>query len=213
MSSAASARLLCQFGPVVVEYDSRVLSPRAWTLEQSRWAAELAADAATGPILELCAGAGHIGLAAALLADRDLIQIELDPVAANYARANAIRAGVPDRVEVRTGRLQTAVGVDEIYPLIIADPPYLPTAQVKRWPEDPRRAIDGGTQGLDLILDCLEVASKHLGETGWLLLQVAGPAQADRVTQVLRAAPASALRPCDVRVVDEQRAVMLVGRS
>src|SRR4051794_32540122 len=59
----------CAFGPIMVDYDARVLTPRDWTLGQSEWAAELARgfDVA-GRMLELCAGAGHIGLAAAVLA-------------------------------------------------------------------------------------------------------------------------------------------------
>ena len=81
------------FGPLVVRYDERVLTPRPWTLMQSLWAAELAAQATAGPILELCAGAGQIGLAAAALTGRALVQVEADPVAADYARTNAAAAG------------------------------------------------------------------------------------------------------------------------
>ena len=52
------------FGPITVEADASVLTPRPWTLVQSAWAAELSPGAPAGPILELCCGAGHIGLAA-----------------------------------------------------------------------------------------------------------------------------------------------------
>jgi methylase of polypeptide subunit release factors len=200
----------CRFGPLVVEFDDRVLTPRPWTLQQSNWAAEIAARLAAGPILELCAGAGHIGLAAAVLADRDLVQVEAEPIAAGYARANAARAGWANRAEVRIEAFQTALRDGEVFPVILADPPYLPTAEIAHWPEDPRSAIDGGPTGLDLIEDCLTVAAAHLAPAGRLLLQVAGTRQVAEVGRLLRDAPSPSLRVEDLRVIDDERAIMCV---
>lgn len=209
MDDAAEPEQRCRFGPLDIAYDRRVLVPRAWTLEQSRWAAELSAEAAPGPLLELCAGVGQIGLAAAVLAGRDLVQVELDPVAAAYAVANAARAGWADRVQVRVRRLQHAVGPDERFAVVIADPPYLRTGEMDRFPADPRLAIDGGADGLDVVRDCLDVAARHLVEGGALVLQVAGPGQADEV-EALAAASPRALVPAGRRVVDHERAVLLL---
>ena len=106
MTGIVSTRRSCTFGPITVDYDERVLEPREWTLQQSRWAAELAGDAESGPILELCSGAGHIGLAAAVLSGRDLVQVDANPVACSFAIFNAARAGLGfPRVHVRTARL------------------------------------------------------------------------------------------------------------
>jgi release factor glutamine methyltransferase len=203
----------CRFGPLVVHYDEHVLRPRPWTLEQSHWAVELAAAAPPGPIVELCAGAGHVGLAAAVLADRDLIQIEADPHAAHYATQNAARAGWAGRTEIRNQPLQVALPPGEMFELMIADPPYLRTVEVSRWPEDPTSAIDGGADGLELVRACLTVAADHLTATGQLLLQVAGPVQGDQVSSLLRAAGDLRLRERAMRVVDRKRAVVLVGRT
>jgi release factor glutamine methyltransferase len=200
----------CRFGPLLVDYDDRVLTPRPWTFRQSAWAAELAAVAAPGPILELCAGAGQIGLAAAVLADRDLVQVEADPVAAGYALVNAARAGRADRVDVRAADLGTALLPDERFPLILADPPYVRRPDTTRWPDDPVSAIDGGPDGLDVVRGCLRVAARHLLPGGWLLLQVAGPAQAAEVAEVL--AVDGPLAPVDVRTVDGERALQLLRR-
>ena len=202
----------CQFGPIEVTYDERVLVPRAWTFAQSRWAADLAVAAAPGPLLELCAGVGHIGLAAAVLADRDLVQVEGDPTAAAHAAANARRAGRSDRVEVRLCLLDRAIRSDERFPLVIADPPYLRTRDVARFPADPRRAIDGGDDGLAVVRSCLSVAAGHLVEGGALVLQVAGPAQADEVAALAAGDPGHALRPEETRVVDDVRALLLLRR-
>ena len=89
----SSGRRTCRVGSLLIDYDDRVLTPRPWTLKQSEWAAELAGGAPAGRMLELCAGVGHIGLIASMLADRDLVQIEANAVAAEYARFNARRAG------------------------------------------------------------------------------------------------------------------------
>lgn len=205
-----STTVHCRFGPLLIEYDARVLQPRPWTLEQSNWAAELAAAVGPGPILELCAGAGHIGLAAAVLADRDLVQVEADEVAAGYARANAARAGRAERTDVRVAPMARALHPTERFPLVIADPPYLPSAQVPEWPDDPVAAIDGGADGLALISQCLAVAAAHLTPDGRLLLQVAGPGQADAVAGRL---PGFGLAGVRVRVVDDRRAIVLIERA
>jgi methylase of polypeptide subunit release factors len=201
-----------EFGPITVDFDARVLRPRPWTLVQSEWAAELAAtDLATrsGPILELCAGAGQIGLAAAVLSDRDLVQVERDPVAAMFAAHNAALAGHARRTEVRITSIEDALDDDDRYVLIIADPPYLPASETGDWPEDPLAAIDGGEDGLTVIRACLLVGARHLDDGGQLLLQVAGPAQATRVVDELP----TGLVFRDVRVVDDRRAVLRVCRA
>lgn len=213
MTTALPRRSTCDFGPIAVDFDERVLAPRPWTLAQSQWAAELADRAQPGPILELCAGAGQIGLAAAVLADRDLVQVEADPRAAAYARSNALRAGFGERTEVRTTRLETALRTEERFPLIIADPPYLPTASLGRWPQDPVTAIDGGADGLDVITACLQVAGEHLSAGGSLLLQVAGPVQAEQVRRLLRSTPALSLTARQSRTIDAERAVIRAVRS
>lgn len=142
-----SARRWCAFGPLTIAFDGRVIEPRPWTEAHSRWAADLAGSAPPGPMLELCAGAGHIGLLAAVLADRELVQVEADPVAADYATENAARAGRASTTEVRASPVESAMRAGEAFPVVIADPPYLPTGEVDRYPEDPARQSTAGSTG------------------------------------------------------------------
>lgn len=211
-ADAAPAMRTCRFGPLEITYDERVLEPRAWTFLQSRWAADLAVEAPPGPLLELCAGAGHIGLAAAVLSDRALVQVEADPVAAGHARANAERAHWTARSEVRVAPLDSALHVGERFPLVIADPPYLRSDEIDRFPADPRLAIDGGDDGLAVVRGCLAVGALHLVAGGALLLQVAGPRQAARVVG-LAAEQHPELSCCETRAVDDERAVVLLRRA
>ena len=53
-----------EYGPLSIAYDHRVLEPRPWTAAQSRWVSALLESAPPGPVLEICSGAGHIGLLA-----------------------------------------------------------------------------------------------------------------------------------------------------
>jgi len=195
------------FGVLNVAFDSRVLRPRPWTTMQSSWAAEIARSAPAGPILELCSGAGHIGLLAAVLCGRHLVQVDTNPTACRFARRNAEEAGVGDRVEIRCNDLGSALRLEERFPLILADPPYVPSADVARFPDDPRSAIDGGDSGLDLVVECLDVVSGHLLDGGSCLLQVRGASQAAAVQPL---AGTYSLTVEDVRVVDDDRAVALL---
>ena len=89
------------FGGLTITFDDRVLRPRDWTLAQSTWAAELLATAPAGPVLELFAGVGHIGLAAVASTDRELVMVDLNPAAVELARCNIDTAGLASRVTVR----------------------------------------------------------------------------------------------------------------
>ena len=160
------------FGGLRVEYDARVLAPRPWTAAQSRWAAELIRAAPPGPVLELCAGAGHIGLLAVTLAPRPLVCVDNSAVACGFLRRNAALAGIA--VDVREGPMDGVLDDGEEFAVIVADPPWVPTADVSRFPEDPVTAIDGGQDGLELARSCLDVIDRHLAVHGSALLQV-GP--------------------------------------
>jgi methylase of polypeptide subunit release factors len=193
------------FGSLTIAFDDRVLRPREWTVAQSKWAARLSATVPGGTVLELCSGAGHIGLLAVASTGRHLVCVDASDVACDYARANALAAGLADRVEVREGRLEEAIGADETFPLIIADPPWVPRPETDRYPEDPLTAIDGGADGLDVARACLAVIDAHLAPGGSAVLQVGTREQA----AVLRREPCfTEDRLAMVEVRQEERGVL-----
>ena len=162
-----------RFGTLSVRYNDQVLQPREWTAAQSLWARELLSGGPDGPVLELCAGVGHIGLlAVAEDPDRELVLVDLNPAACELARENAAEAGRAASTRIRQGRLEDVVGAGERYVGVIADPPWVPSDETGRFPEDPLIAIDGGTDGLDLAWACVQVAQAHVIDTGWVLLQL-----------------------------------------
>ncbi len=196
------------FGGLTIDYDDTVLEPRAWTVLQSDWAVELAGSAPKGPMLELCCGAGHIGLEVIRRSTRDLLQVDVCESACGFARHNAASAGLADRVEIRCIDLAELTASTERYPVVLADPPYLPTDEVSTFPADPLRAIDGGPDGLALLRRCVEVIDVVLHEHGVALVQVAGAAQASEVAPLLP----DALCIDEVREHDPRRAVLSLVR-
>ena len=166
------------FGPLDISYDDRVLEPRPWTAAQSRWAAEVAEQLPPGPLLELCSGAGHIGLLAAHLSSRPITCVDINPAACELIRLNADVAGLDARVDVREGDMTEVLADDEEFALVVADPPWVTTDRVGDFPADPTLAIDGGADGLDLARTCLEVGARHLRRDGFLVLQVGDEQQA-----------------------------------
>ncbi len=189
------------FGDLEIAYDERVLSPRTWTAQQSTWAAEVSVGLGIGPILELCCGAGQIGLLAVSLTGRALVCVDADPIACAYTVDNAETAGLHDLVDVRLGRLSGVLGPEERFPLVIADPPWVPREEIGRFPEDPVLAIDGGDDGLDVARSCLRVMADHLAPLGVGLLQLGTAEQAHALGEELPSY-AAGLRLTEVRAFD-----------
>lgn len=202
-----------RFGPVTISFDSQVLEPRPWTVEQSRWAAAAASTVPDGPILELCAGAGQIGLVTALLTGRRIVQGDADARACRWATANARAAGLGDRVEVRTAALDAIARPGERFGLIIADPPYIPSHEVDGHAADPAHAIDGGEDGLDVARRCLTVAADHLLAGGLMSIQLGGTAQAGALLASLTETRGVVLHEDGLRAWGPDRAVLHMRRA
>lgn len=179
------------FGHLPIAFDQRVLRPRPWTVAQSRWAAELlhTTPGATR-VLELCAGAGHIGLLALAMADAlpvRLITVDVNPAACELTRRNAAAAGLGERIDVRAGLIDAVLDPAERFDVVIADPPWVPRSETARYPDDPLVAIDGGPDGLDVVRACLHAAERHLVPGGSMVLQLGSSDQAVQVRDHLRA--------------------------
>lgn len=175
-----------EFGHLQIVFDERVLRPRPWTVAQSQWAAELLHTLPVmGRVLELCAGAGHIGLLALAMGGAStqhrLVAVDASPVACGYARLNADAAGLGSRVDVREGRIEDVLQPDERFDLVIADPPWVPSSDVGRFPRDPVVAIDGGDDGLDVARSCLGAIESHLVPGGSAVLQLGNVDQIERL--------------------------------
>lgn len=187
-------------------FDASVLRPRMWTLAQAEWAAELVA--AGEPLLEVGCGAGHIGLAAAVMSGSRLVQVDRDPAACRWAGHNAAACGCGDRVELRCGTAADVLAEGEMFDVVIADPPYVPSDEIALYPEDPPGAIDGGPDGLEEVRRFLGDLAVHVAPEGSVLLQVRGATQVDELAQWLAQPASPALVVTEARSYGDLRAII-----
>lgn len=173
------------FGGLQIAFDDRVLRPREWTTAQSWWAASLLPGLADGDVLELCSGAGQIGLLAIAGSTRRLVCVDVSPVAAAYTLRNAETAALVGRVSVRQGTIPDVLEPGERFPMIIADPPWVPRSETTRFPEDPLLAIDGGDDGLLVVRECVRAIVDHLAPGGVAIIQLGTGAQITAVATLL----------------------------
>jgi len=190
------------FGGLTIAFDDRVLRPRAWTLAQSQWAEDMLAQLSAGPVLELCTGAGHIGLRAVAPHRRRLVAVDVNPTACHFVQQNAKAAGMADLVETRLGSMDEVLRPDETFPLIIADPPWVPRPEVGTYPEDPMVAIDGGDDGMEVVRSCLAVIRRHLTSRGVAVLQLGTVQQAEDVSDRRDSAAPQTIRMTELRTYD-----------
>ncbi|MEV7398086.1 class I SAM-dependent methyltransferase [Aeromicrobium sp. NPDC092404] len=201
-----------EFGSLSVQFDSRVLRPRRWTTAQSAWASAQLRTAPDGPVLELCAGVGHIGLLAMAGHTRPLVLVDLSETACRHAAANVEQANVSCPVEIRCGRMDEEIADDERFALIIADPPWVRSDRTGDHQDDPLHAIDGGDDGLDLARTCVQLIGRHLMDRGSAVLQVGDLEQVAAVSDHLADHPDLRLRIAEHRTFGDRGVLVLLVR-
>ena len=150
--------------------------------------AAFAAGAGAGTVLDLGTGSGCLLLA--VLSEwpgaRGL-GIDSDPGAVALARANARRLGLDARARFAVGDWGRAVGAR--FDLVVANPPYVPSAAIAHLDaevarHEPRRALDGGGDGLDAYRALVPDLGRLLVPGGVAVLEV-GAGQAAAVARLL----------------------------
>lgn len=197
------------FHGLSISYDDQVLEPRPWTKAQAVWAADVLTDAPHGPVLELCAGVGHIGLAAIQQSSRDLIMVDFNPAAQRFAQHNAAANALASRVEFRLASMEDALASDERFGLIIADPPWVRSADTSQFPADPLTAIDGGDDGLNLARVCVDLIDRHLAKGGSALLQLGNEQQVHQIADHAATLGKDSINVIETRTFDDGVVVQL----
>ena len=123
-------------------------------------------------IVDLCCGAGAIGAALAAAVDRaEVHAVDIDPVAVRCARRNVpgyVHQG--DLYQPLPTRLRGRIGI------LAANVPYVPTGEIGFLPpearaHEPRVALDGGPDGLEVLRRVAAGAPDWLAPGGHLLIE------------------------------------------
>lgn len=129
-------------------------------------------DLGEGPLLDIGAGVGTIGLAAAIAQPAlRVVLLERDPELAGLAQANAALNGLAERVTVVTGDIAgpaAALGLDpNSFACVAMNPPYYPPRANRASPVPNRRAAHVEEAGLE---PWLRAARRLLKPRGRLLM-------------------------------------------
>ncbi|MGE5829141.1 MAG: putative protein N(5)-glutamine methyltransferase [Micromonosporaceae bacterium] len=164
----------CEFGGLRVALAPGVFVPRRRTEFLVAQAVGLACPGAV--TVDLCCGSGAIGLAVHHgLGGVVLHAADVDPVAVECARTNLAPVGAQVYLGDLFDPLPTALaGRVE---LLVANVPYVPSEAIALLPREarlhePAPALDGGTDGLDVLRRVAAGAAHWLAPAGHLLIEV-----------------------------------------
>jgi release factor glutamine methyltransferase len=135
--------------------------------------------------LDLCTGSGCVAIT--LAKERptsSFVAVDVSADALAVAQENALRIGAYNVTFALGSLFEPVQGAR--FDLITANPPYVTTAEIETLDADvrehePRLALDGGADGLDLVRAIVEAAPAHLNPGGVLAMEIGadqGPATA-----------------------------------
>ena len=133
-------------------------------------------------VLDIGVGSGALGCSIAAEVPQAAVEgVDISAEALAVATQNARRLHVHRRCTFVQGDLGAPVA-HRSFDLVVANLPYVPTADIAPAPDpvsfEPRLALDGGPDGLDLYRRLLDVAPALLYPGGLLLLEAAPPLMA-----------------------------------
>lgn len=181
-----------EFYGLPLDISPAVLIPRPDTEVLATKLIDAARSAGPCRILDLCAGSGCIGLAAAAnLPNARVLLGEYDEEALKICRQNIRRSNLTGRVTSMKldAREKPTRSLGE-FQFLVSNPPYIPSADIGTLDasvreHEPRLALDGGEDGLDFYRAICEKWRDALCENGMLFFEV-GIGQADQVLRIMR---------------------------
>ncbi|MBF0359284.1 MAG: peptide chain release factor N(5)-glutamine methyltransferase [Magnetococcales bacterium] len=159
--------------------DSAVLIPRPETETLIDSVLTLYPDhGATFTILDIGVGSGAILYS--LLGEFPRTSgfgVDLSAEALRVAEKNRDQLNLKDRVTLFNGDLTAPLPKNQSYSLIVSNPPYIESSELEQLqPEvveqEPRLALDGGEDGLDIYRRLIPQTFPLLNQSGWLVVEI-----------------------------------------
>jgi ribosomal protein L3 glutamine methyltransferase len=160
--------------------DERALIPRSYFLEIIPGQIDyLVPDPAkVTNVVDVCTGSACLAILLAHHFPKAKVDaVDLSPEALEVAKINVKAHKLAKRLTLHQSDVFDAVPAVK-YDIILSNPPYEPSALVDGLPtefhREPRMALDGGKDGLDIIRKLLTQARKRLKPEGVVLIEVGG---------------------------------------
>jgi release factor glutamine methyltransferase len=150
-------------------------------------------------VLDLCTGSGAIAIALKhTMPELEVWATDISAKALETAKKNANRLLPPDSIRFFQGDIYDALlpvsrlpTPDSRFPIIVSNPPYIPSAEIPSLPPEvrmePTLALDGGNDGLHVIRKIISRAPEFLRPGGALLLE-ADPRQMTAIAALYKEA-------------------------
>jgi release factor glutamine methyltransferase len=200
----AYLRGMKEFHGIALTVDARALIPRPETealvdLALDEVMGRLIGSVRAGPvrIIDIGTGSGAVAVALAVALrsrrvppeDVELLATDIDPEALDLARENAVSHGVGDRLAFAKADLLPDEGAAS--EVVLANLPYVRTAVVDELVAqhaspafEPRRALDGGPDGLTEIRRLLDQLPLFLADDGVAMLEI-GADQGEAIRELV----------------------------
>jgi ribosomal protein L3 glutamine methyltransferase len=160
--------------------DERAIIPRSFIAELLKdelqpWVAD---PTKVTDVLDLCTGSGCLAVMAADVFPRAKVDaVDLSKDALQVAKKNVAEYRLEDRITLHEGDLFTPVAAHR-YDVVLCNPPYVTDASMARLPKEythePKIALAGGADGMNVIKRLLREARSHLKRGGVLIVEVGG---------------------------------------
>jgi release factor glutamine methyltransferase len=179
------------FGGHRVQVTPDVLIPRPETEILLEAAIELI-DPSGLPVLDVGTGSGILGLALAKkFPGLEIVAVDISPAALTLGRRNTEGCG---NIRLLESDLLEEKSLPERFQIIVANLPYIPSGQIdglmREVRHEPRLALDGGADGLDLVRRLIDQSK---GRTRYLALEL-GDGQVEAVKTLCLAAGCALMR-------------------
>jgi ribosomal protein L3 glutamine methyltransferase len=158
--------------------DERVIVPRSFIGELlvERMSPWVESPDEVGVVLELCTGSGCLAiLAAEAFPNADIDAVDLSPDALAVAQRNVDDHDLNERIALFHGDLYEPLPQRQ-YDLIITNPPYVNEDSMQALPpeyrHEPRMALAGGDDGMDIVRRIIGQARDWLTDDGLLVVEI-----------------------------------------
>ena len=151
-----------------------VLIPRDETEILVKQAIELVKTNKLERVLDIGTGSGCIACTIANRTNATVLGVDISADALMIALDNVTRLGLNNRAIFRKSDLYEKIHEDELFDIIVSNPPYIPFG-TKLEPElqhEPSIALFAEEEGLAIYRKIISGAPKHLKSGGWLIFEL-----------------------------------------